>query len=71
MDENLCPFNFRYLGITVVDKGSASASRVLGGRFFGPAHDEMAGTLDDPGQNLLPAAFCNGYRLTPLYLSNF
>ena len=55
IDEDLHLFRVPSLtyGITVVDNGFADVSGVLSGEFFGPAHDEMAGTLDDPQQNLL------------------
>ena len=55
VDEALRPFRIASLtyGIAVVDNGFADASGVLSGGFFGPAHNEMAGTLDDPEWNLL------------------
>ena len=55
VDEDLRPFRVPSLtyGITVADNGFADPSGVLSGGFFGPAHDEMAGTLNDPEQGLL------------------
>lgn len=55
VNEELRPFRFPSLtyGIAVVDNGFADAFGVLSGGFFGPAHDEMAGTLDDPDRDLL------------------
>ena len=55
VDEDLRPFRVPSLwyGITVAYNGFADASGVLSGNFFGPAHDEMAGTLDDPELGLL------------------
>ena len=55
IDEDLHPLRVPSLtyGITVVDNDFADASGVLSGGFFGPAHDEMAGTIDDPQRNLL------------------
>ena len=55
IDEELRPFRVPSLtyDVTVVDNGFADPFGVLGGGFFGPAHDEMAGTLDDPQWNLL------------------
>lgn len=55
VDEDLRPFRVPSLsyGIAVVDNGFSDSSGVLNGGFFGPAHDEMAGTLDDPELGLL------------------
>ena len=55
IDEDLRPFRVPSLsyGVTVVDNGFADASGMLSGGFFGPAHDEMAGTLNDSEQHLL------------------
>ena len=55
VNEEVRPFRSPSLtySIAVVDNGFADASGVLSGGFYGPAHNEMAGTLDDPERNLL------------------
>ena len=39
--------------VSVTDQGFADAQGRLQGDFFGPAHEEMAGTLDDRTANLM------------------